>query len=477
MNAEEIAKLCESISLKEREGPVRTLKADLKVASIQRMKTSLVGKVLLRKTVNSEVFRSVMRKVWKTKDWVDIEHVNGNVFTFQFQNMDNKQRIISGGPFIMPPLMCMTMDISRFLRSIIGEVLEVDGSENGSAMPKFLRVRVAIEIDKPLRRFLRVDVMGDGVESIMLLKYERLPNFCFHCRFLGHTTSECPEKPIGHAVLQGEELPFRFWMRAPVIVTKQGYWGRRREGSEGGSRVNWRSMDRTVEDRGGGRVSKEFSDRQRAQPFLVGNKLGKEISSPPNGGRITDSRELTKIRNVSQNQGRSTAADFVFNSTRERKEVKANSTNPGVMDSVVVGQRELGSPAVLVGQLNKSGSTGPSESQMVGQENTDIVVGGLNGPKICVNSQSISSDPFQEPGHSGSCIPLKLQAPSFDLNPQFTVKESSFSGSWKRRARANQIGNESGLYGFSLGKNKASDGNPKESEVSKKQKSDDESSP
>ncbi|KAK0589432.1 hypothetical protein LWI29_014236 [Acer saccharum] len=85
----------------------------------------------------------------------------------------------------------------------------------------------------------------------------------------GHTTNECPEKPTGPTVLKGEELPFGFWMRALVIAKKQGYWGRHREGSEGGSRINWRSMDRTVEDKGGGRVSEEFFDRQRAQPFLA----------------------------------------------------------------------------------------------------------------------------------------------------------------------------------------------------------------
>ena len=50
------------------------------------------------------------------------------------------------------------------------------------------------------------------------------------------------------------------------------------------------------------------------------------------------------------------------------------------------------------------------------------------------------------------------------------MKETSLSGSWKRRARANQLGNDLGLYRSSLGKNKANGGNAKETEVSKKQK-------
>lgn len=60
----------------------------------------------------------------------------------------------------------------RFLGSNVGEVLDVDVGDSGSYKAKFLRVWVIIEIDKPLRRCMRVDVIGDRVESVMLLKYE-----------------------------------------------------------------------------------------------------------------------------------------------------------------------------------------------------------------------------------------------------------------------------------------------------------------
>ncbi|KAK2664345.1 hypothetical protein Ddye_002919 [Dipteronia dyeriana] len=93
---------------------------------------------------------------------------------------------------------------------MIGEVLVVDGGSTG----KFMRVRVRMDIDQPLKRCLRVDIMGDGVETVMLLRYERLPNHCFKCGRVGHRTMDCASnEPI--PVINGTEEPlFGLWLRA-----------------------------------------------------------------------------------------------------------------------------------------------------------------------------------------------------------------------------------------------------------------------
>ncbi|TXG58254.1 hypothetical protein EZV62_016083 [Acer yangbiense] len=229
MNTNEIASLCASLSLKERDGPVRTLQVDLKDAGLRLLATSLVGKVLSLRSVNRDGFRAVMRKIWHTREDVEIEPIKENIFAFHFQNPKDKRKIISGGPWSFndalivleepegkgdvqrmqfkkvefwvqihnTPMLCMTKEIRRFLGSIIDEVVDVDGGDTGSYLVKFLRVHVILEIDKPLRRCLGVDILGDGVETIMLLKYERLPDFCFRCSFLGHTVKDCPEKALG----------------------------------------------------------------------------------------------------------------------------------------------------------------------------------------------------------------------------------------------------------------------------------------
>lgn len=37
-------------------------------------------------------------------------------------------------------------------------------------------------------------MLGDGEETIMPIQYERLPNFCFSCGFLGHTIRDRSNK-------------------------------------------------------------------------------------------------------------------------------------------------------------------------------------------------------------------------------------------------------------------------------------------
>ena len=116
--------------------------------------------------------------------------------------------------------MCMTREIGKFLGGLIGEVLEVDGGMLGDCVGKFMRIRVRIDLDKPMRRCLRMDIMGDGVETVMLLRYERLPNHCFKCGLVNHITTECEAKePM--PIVNGKEEPLSgTWLRATGPIHK-----------------------------------------------------------------------------------------------------------------------------------------------------------------------------------------------------------------------------------------------------------------
>ncbi|KAK3199011.1 hypothetical protein Dsin_022426 [Dipteronia sinensis] len=220
MGAEEIATLCASMTLKEREGPVRRLHDELKVAGERKMALCLAGRILSLYLINRDAFRTIISRIWKVRGEVEIEVINGNTYDFHFQFPDDRRKVLAGGPWSFKdslivleeptgkgelqslkfctaefwvqisniPILCMTKEIWRFLGSIIGEVREVDTRPSGDCLGKCFRVRVAIEVDKPIRRFLRVDVLGDGEETVMPLQYERLPNFCFRCGILGHTS-------------------------------------------------------------------------------------------------------------------------------------------------------------------------------------------------------------------------------------------------------------------------------------------------
>ena len=96
----------------------------------------------------------------------------------------------------------------------------------------FIRVRVIIDISKPLKRILNVR-LGTGKELVtILLKYEHLPELCFHCGLLGHPLKECPER----GALQGDILKLKYgaWIKAPIPSSgKSTLQNKRRRPSSG----------------------------------------------------------------------------------------------------------------------------------------------------------------------------------------------------------------------------------------------------
>ncbi|KAK1555502.1 hypothetical protein Q3G72_027318 [Acer saccharum] len=198
MESEDIARMCASMSLLDREGLVQVLNKDLRVVAIQRLSVSLVGKILSRRLVNREDFMRVIGKIWQVRRGVEIESVTGNIFSFHFSDLEDRSRVMSGAPWSFDnallvleipdskgtietmafnrcdfwvqiyqvPILCMTKEIGWFLGEMIGEVLDVDGGMAGDCIGKFMRIRVRIDLDNLMRRCIRMDIMGDGAETM-----------------------------------------------------------------------------------------------------------------------------------------------------------------------------------------------------------------------------------------------------------------------------------------------------------------------
>lgn len=83
-----------------------------------------------------------------------------------------------------------------------------------------MRVRVRININQPLKRCIRLDILGDGVESIILLRYERLPNHCFKCGMVDHNTNECLSLEQCLVFNGVESLQFGIWLRASTPFSR-----------------------------------------------------------------------------------------------------------------------------------------------------------------------------------------------------------------------------------------------------------------
>ena len=68
------------------------------------------------------------------------------------------------------------MEVGRDLGNCLGKFIESDRRTGHSDQAKFMRIRVDLQLDKPLRR--RGKVAGEDGEKLWVsFKYERLPTF------------------------------------------------------------------------------------------------------------------------------------------------------------------------------------------------------------------------------------------------------------------------------------------------------------
>ncbi|KAL5766452.1 hypothetical protein ACOSP7_017069 [Xanthoceras sorbifolium] len=158
-------------------------------------------------------FRAIIPKIWRTTQTFIIENVKENVFVFQFQNQVDKRRVLMGGPWSFDkclifwvqlhnvPLVCMTKEIGWALGNKIGRVTDIDVGATGDCLGRFLRVRVVIDVTKPLNRYLRVCLSEGDPDTVLLLRYESPPKVQFS-RASNYSSTELHRPNQGSTVLR-----------------------------------------------------------------------------------------------------------------------------------------------------------------------------------------------------------------------------------------------------------------------------------
>ncbi|KAK2656329.1 hypothetical protein Ddye_009381 [Dipteronia dyeriana] len=153
MNAEEVMKLCEALSLKKKEGPVQSLQASLKEDGLKRLGYRLVGKLLSTKLVNREVFTMMTPKIWRTVEDVETEVLAGNE---DIQDM----RFTEVAVWVQihgVPLLCMTTEIGRFLGNMIQKVTEIDVGKSGKCVGRYIHGTCPSLVDMEVDYGLKAD--------------------------------------------------------------------------------------------------------------------------------------------------------------------------------------------------------------------------------------------------------------------------------------------------------------------------------
>ncbi|KAL0429540.1 UNVERIFIED_CONTAM: hypothetical protein Sradi_0580000 [Sesamum radiatum] len=103
--------------------------------------------------------------------------------------------------------------MAEFIGGKIGKFLEYELHEHGLNWSPTMRMRVAMNISKPLKRAMRL-CSPTGESFLVTFSYERLPNYCYMCGILGHIAKFCPLRYEDDFEEPREALPYGPWLRA-----------------------------------------------------------------------------------------------------------------------------------------------------------------------------------------------------------------------------------------------------------------------
>jgi hypothetical protein len=155
-------------------------------ADIEKGERCLVGRIGEEKKVNKEAFKTVLSQIWRTVRSVTFKEIQDNVWVFEFENVyvDDKKRVMGGRPWsfdwqiivlndfdgsVPPalmkfthspfwiqvhdmPLIYMNKGVGSEIRESLGTLEDVDVAGDEGGWGRSLRLRVCIDLHKPLER-------------------------------------------------------------------------------------------------------------------------------------------------------------------------------------------------------------------------------------------------------------------------------------------------------------------------------------
>ncbi|XP_057791346.1 uncharacterized protein LOC131008489 [Salvia miltiorrhiza] len=203
----------------------------------------LVGRFITDQPVNFNLMRSRLASIWRPGKGVFMKDIGEGRFIFQFFHEVDLKRVFEGGPWsfgnlplilhhlrrgefplkvpldTLPfwvqihdlPAGYLTEGIGKLLGKFIGTFLEYDSTNSTGVWRQYMRVRVGVRVDEPLKRFKKIK-NKDGSSFTVNFRYERLHIFCFLCGRLGHSENFC--ELMFNAEAKNSERQWGAWLKA-----------------------------------------------------------------------------------------------------------------------------------------------------------------------------------------------------------------------------------------------------------------------
>jgi hypothetical protein len=205
-----------------------------------------VGKLWSEKPTNKEAFKTVFSRIWRLIGTVVFKELQDHLWLFEFSDAGDKRRVLAGRPWAFDrqilvinefdgktppsmmdftstpiwvqvhemPLLCMSRAVGTKIGESLGKLEDVDLAGDGAGWGRCLRLRVHIDLTKPLERGRALHL--DGQSYWVMFKYEKLPRFCFFCGRVVHGRLGCPVRRDSTSHVAEEKKEWGTWLRVDV---------------------------------------------------------------------------------------------------------------------------------------------------------------------------------------------------------------------------------------------------------------------
>ncbi|XP_059436243.1 uncharacterized protein LOC132169189 [Corylus avellana] len=220
--AEQLEKLWGTISLTEGEkNGIAITEGEIEEARAQGGRC-LIGKLWMGKRVNKDALKTVLSRIWRTLGGIIFKELDDNIWLFEFEDVEDLRRVLEGRPWSFDrhilvlkefdgstppsqmafthspfwvqihdmPLLCMTKGVGTKIGESMGQLEDIDLAGDGVGWGRCLRIRVVIDLSKPLERGRAL--MLEGKSHWVTCRYEKLPMACFDCGRVIHGEKGCP---------------------------------------------------------------------------------------------------------------------------------------------------------------------------------------------------------------------------------------------------------------------------------------------
>jgi hypothetical protein len=370
--AEELSNLMERISFTEYEEAEVMIPFGEFQEVVSYGQTCAVAKLVADRMMSMETIKTTLWRWGKLQESPNFKVLGENLFLIEFFSMQDKKRILDSRPWVIEgslllvedfdgstaptsytfdkaafwvrminlPLGCMGQAIGRRIGETVGVVEIVDTDAKRVGWGEFLRVKILLDLAKPLPRGRKINIMGKT--EWITFKYERLPKFCFYCGVICHGKTGCSRK----SALRQELPQYGAWMRAasPTRRVEKNVYKPApvRE-------VRGQSRSRQPKENKGGIMS-ELGDEEEEDPVTAGNPNSHNGNSQNKGTNQGDSGGFTFGKNpfVTEDakRGRQNvpveASPVKFNANSKKKGVNLTKAGKGKISCKSVNDTKVG---------------------------------------------------------------------------------------------------------------------------------------